>query len=248
MKCLGHICLLFLSLLYGCNKPDAPDCFKSNGKEQRETRFVGKFNSVEVNNNVYVTIYQGNDFKVEVLGPKNELTKIETLLQDTLLVIKNKNECAFVRGYKRKVQVYVTLPKLKYAKNNSVFSMQLAAGFKQDTLQLRNENSGDIVVNGNYGQVYVSSHGNGDVRLNGVCDQLLIYTNGLNFIYGQNMVVKSYAYVATLSIGDVYINGSELDQLDCHIHKSGNVYYTGNPQVFNNTFEDYGSGKIIKLP
>ena len=247
MKKNYTIAVLIVLLLNACNKQNAPDCFKTNGKESRETRNIAPFNSIEVNNNIQTYIYQGSTFKVEVVGPRNLLPKVETILADTMLRISNKNECAFVRGYKRKIQVFITMPKLKYAKNNSVTNMEISPLFKQDTISLRNENSGDILVNGNYNQVYVSSHGNGDVHLNGNANQLLIYTNGLNYIYAQNMLVKDYVYVATLSLGDVYINGDQLRQLDCHIHRSGNVYYTGSPLVFNNTFEDFGKGQIIKL-
>jgi Putative auto-transporter adhesin, head GIN domain len=247
MKKLLPIALLLLLLFGNCNKSSAPDCFKSNGNESREIRNLAKFNSIELNNNVHAYIYQGNEFKVEVVGPKNLLAKVQTNVNDTMLQIFNKNECAFVRGYKRKIQVFITLPKLKYAKNNSVASMEISPLYTGDTISLRNENSGDIILNGNYNQVYVSSHGNGDVRMYGKANQLLIYTNGLNYIYAQQMEVKDYVYVASLSLGDVYINGTQLKELDCHIHRSGNIYYTGNPLVFNNTFEDFGTGKIIKI-
>ncbi len=243
-----HLRILFLALVFcSCNKDSAPDCFKSNGKEASELRPLKGFNTVEVNNNVITYIFQGNEFKVEVIGPKNLLKKVETTLKDSILVISNKNECAFVRGYKRKIQVMITLPSLKLAKNNSVSEMNISPLFKQDTISLRNENSGDIVLSGAYSIIYVSSHGNGDVRLNGDCKQLLIYTNGLNYIYAQNMSVHEYAYVATLSLGDVYINGTYLKQLDYHIHNKGNIYYTGQPLIYNNTFEDFGTGKLIKL-
>ncbi|MEI6021083.1 MAG: DUF2807 domain-containing protein [Bacteroidota bacterium] len=241
--------IIFLSVIIfcSCNKDSAPDCFKSNGREANEIRDIKGFNAVEVNNNVQVYIYQGNAYKIEVIGPKNLLKKVEIALRDTVLSISNKNECAFVRGYKRKIQVFVTMPKLKYAKNNSVANMEISPLFKQDTISVRNENSGDIILNGSYSQIYVSSHGNGDVRLKGDCNELLIYTNGLNYIYGQNMLVHNYAYVATLSLGDVYINGSQLKQLDYHIHNAGNIYCTGTPITFNNTFENFGKGKLIKL-
>jgi hypothetical protein len=242
-----YLILIAFVVFCSCNKDSAPDCFKSNGKEASDLRYFTPFKAILVNDNIEIHLFQGNEYKAEVIGPKNLLPKIITSINDTTLVIKNTNKCNFVRGYKRKIQVWITLPKINYCENNSVSTFEIDPNFVQDTLRVRCASSGDLILNGKYKSLFISNHGNGNVILDGECKELLIYTSGLNFIYAQKMVVKEYVYVASLSLGDVYINGGILIQLDCHIHNAGNIYYTGNPVVFNKTSENFGKGKIIKL-
>ena len=232
-------------VIVSCNKDSSSDCFKKNGNESRELRLLGAFKSILVNQNINVHLYQGNEFKVEVIGPHNLIPKIKTTIHDTTLVIENDNRCNFVRGYKRKIQVFITVPKISYCEHNSVGTFVIDQSFSQEILSVRCGNSGDMYVNGNYNKILASSHGNGNVILNGECDDFAVYSNGENFIYAENLIVKGYAFVGTNSLGDVYVNGSNLKQLDCAIHSKGNVYYTGNPLVNNTTTDIIGSGKII---
>ena len=105
------IVYLFLFLLStSCEKGHSADCFKSNGSDITETRYPGDFKNIEVSAQMDVYIYQGNEYKVEVTAGKHIIENIKTTVTNNLLSIENTSVCNFVRGYKRKVKINITVP------------------------------------------------------------------------------------------------------------------------------------------
>lgn len=229
-----------------CKKENAFDCFKSNGSEVSEVRNLPSFKSVEVSNKIDVMILKGSEFKVEVVAGKHIISNISTKVENGDLKIRNNNECNFVRGYKRTIRVNITLPHLEIIKNDGVGTVRFADDFAQDTLVVRAESSGDIHVNGTFGQIRTSSHGNGDIYINGRSKSLLVYSNGTNFLYAKGLTVKDYVYIETLSIGDCHIKADSLGQLDYNIQDTGNLYYTGEPGLVQNVASAPGAGRAIR--
>lgn len=137
------------------------------------------------------------------------------------------------------------MPYLKFIKNNGVSTINIQ-NFNQDTLVVRAESSGDINISGNYNEIRTSSHGNGDMYVSGTANSFNIYTNGTNFVHAENLVVKNFVFVQTLTLGDCFINGSELQEFVYNIGSSGNVYYTGNPPIITDVSEVKAKGKVIK--
>lgn len=239
--------IFYILFVLSCKKENAFDCFKSSGSDISETRILGNFNSIELKNKVDVNITNGNDFKIEVVAGKHIIKNISTKVVNGVLVIENENTCNFVRGYKRIVTVNVTLPKLEgIVKNNGVGTIRFEQNYIQDTLVVRTESSGDIYVNGKYNQIRTSAHGNGDIYLNGLCNSLYVYTFGTNYLKAENLIIKDYAFVETLSLGDCYLNVDNIQKFDYNIHRSGNIYYTGNPITINDFSSKDGTGQAIK--
>ena len=118
--------------------------------------------------------------------------------------------------------------------------------FSQDTLLVLAESSGDIHINGAYNEIRTSSHGNGDIYLDGVANRLYVYSNGINFLRGSNMLITDYIFVETLSIGDCHINAGSATKLDYHIWSTGNIYYKGNPPEINNVGTGVEKGQLIR--
>lgn len=229
---------LWSLILVTCKKENAFDCFKSTGKTISEFRDVGDFKEIEMNDKINVTIYQGNDFKVEVLAGENIIKNVYTKVSEGVLIIDNNNKCNFVRGYKHQIHVNITVPSIKLVSNKGVSTLKFADDFYQDTLVVRIENSGDAYVNGTYNQIRTSTHGNGDFYLNGKTNSLFVYTNGTNYVRAQNLEVKDYVFIETITIGDCYINATGLKKFDYHIKSDGNIYYSGQPMEINNVGKD----------
>jgi hypothetical protein len=82
--------------------------------------------------------------------------------------------------------------------------------------------------------------------VSGTANSFNIYTNGTNFVHAENLVVKNFVFVQTLTLGDCFINGSELQEFVYNIGSSGNVYYTGNPPIITDVSEVKAKGKVIK--
>ena len=235
-------------ILFSCKKENAFDCFKSTGKNISEIRTLEDFRKIEVNDQINVTIYSGSEFKVEVFAGEHIIKNISTTVSNGTLQITNNNKCNFVRGYKREVNVNVTLPYLEHISNLGVGTIKLAEDFKQDTLLARIESSGDIYINGTFNEIRTSTHGDGDFYISGTANSFYIYSNGTNFVRAENFVVKKYTFVETLTLGDCFINGTDLENFAYHIESDGNIYYTGEPGSIVNAgnSNDPGNGKAIK--
>lgn len=237
---------LFLLFFISCKKENSKDCFKPNGKEVTEVRTPGSFTSIELNDKIELNISYGPETKVEVTSGKNIIKNIVTEVKDGILKIANNNKCNFVRGYKRKTTVNVTMPYIYSVLNNSVSKIEIKEGFEQDSVRIRAESSGDIHLNGKFYFINSHSNGNGDIYLEGSCTKLFVFTNGTNFLNAGNLDVSDYAYVITLGIGDCHVNAEHLNQLDYLIIGEGNVYYKGIPKSLTGSFDPAAKGKILQ--
>jgi hypothetical protein len=222
------------------------DCLKSNGSEVTVQRNLGTFNEIIVNDKIDLTVIQGSEFRVEVTAGKNIIDNIAIENRHSVLEINNNNKCNFVRGYKRRVLVTVTVPFIKRVTNNGVGTVRFGNDFVQNTIFVRAENSGDVHVHGNFSKLQTSSHGNGDIYLNGSCDTLFVYMFGTNFLRAENLKINDYTFIETISIGDCSLNAPSGGTLECNLWRSGNIYYSGDPAVVNNFSDGSAKGRLIK--
>jgi hypothetical protein len=228
-----------------CTKDNAVDCFKSNGSDKTETRYLDRFDSVKVNDKFDVTISSGSEYKVEVIAGKHIIKNIFTKVKNGELIIENNNRCNFVRGYKRKMQVHITTPYLKRIFHNGVGPVTFE-NFTQDTVNVKAENSGDTYLNGTFDVINTSSHGNGDMYLSGWTRNLNVYSKGTNYTHAENLTVRDYIFISTSSLGDTYLNANGLGLLDYYVWSDGNIYYTGKPASIRELSDGSAKGQVIK--
>jgi hypothetical protein len=241
----ASVALLGAVLLIACKKENRLDCFTPNGEDTSETRTLSSFDSVEVFDKIDLVVHPGLSHSVVVTGGKKILHNIKTDVRGGRLFIDNRNTCNFVRGYKRHIKVDVYMPYLKFLKNSGVGPATISGDRVQDTLVVRAENSGDIIVDGTYTELRTSTHGNGDVYLHGSSKRLFVYTYGTNYVHGEKITIKEYAFIHSLTLGDCIINADSLNELECNIEGPGNIYYTGHPAVFNDfSDKDQYSGRV----
>jgi len=221
-------------------------CFRSNGSDVREVRYPGEFKTVEAYDNLEVTIFQGSEFKVEVTAGAHIIKSITTEVKDNVLTLDNTNKCNFVRGYKRKVRMKVTLPYIIQVSNYGVGPITLSENFKQDYIFIKAENSGDTYINGTYEEIRTSSHGNGDMYFSGFSKRLMIYSYGTNYTRAENLRVSDYIFIATKSLGDAYFTLDGLKTIEYSIFDQGNIYYRGNPMIMRDVSEVAAKGKAIQ--
>lgn len=236
---------LLVLVMLACKPENRLDCFKGTGADVLETRYPGPFDSLDVIDHFDVELSTGTEYKVEVKAGKNIIGNIKTSVKNGELILENLNKCNFVRGYKRKVHIQVTVPKLKKVYHTGVGPLTIR-NFYQDTLNVRSGNSGDMYIYGNFMVINASTHGNGDIYYNGTARELLVYTNGINFVRAENMQVSDHIYISTYSLGDAHFNFSGLKLFDYYIWGTGNIYYTGTPASIVNLGETSTKGKLIK--
>ncbi len=238
---------LFLFLLFSaCSKQSAGDCFKSTGPETTEVRYPGTFNTIELYANMELTIIKSNACKVELIGGKNVLKNMSTKVTGSVLSLENLNKCNFVRGYKKKIKANIYLPYLKNLINYGVASIHMDEAFVQDSIKLAAESSGDIFVSGNFDYIHAISNGNGDLYLKGNCKSFYLYSNGTNFVWAQDLIISNDAYVETHTLGDCYINATQLKKFEYSVVKAGNIYYSGSPTKISDFSPAGAKGKAIQ--
>jgi hypothetical protein len=232
--------------VFSCKKENATDCFKPNGKEVTEIRNLPAFNQIVVFDKMAVYIQQGPEYRVEISGGKQVLKNFYSEVKDSVLQLDNRNTCNFVRGYKRQISVKITVPYVRQITNDGVGGVTLAENFNQDAIFIRAENSGDTYINGTYGEVRTSSHGNGDIYIKGSAKRLMVYMNGTNFMHAQNLRVSDYVFISNYSLGDATVQAQGLGGMDCKLWSSGNIYYSGTPGSIRDLSEVRTTGKIIQ--
>jgi hypothetical protein len=235
--------ILILSFYFNsCKKENAFDCIKPTGKIISETRNVSNFHTIIVEDKIDVYLKQDN-FNVMVKAGKNLINNVRTEVKNETLYVSNNNKCNFIRDPKKKIEVYIDLPYLKYLKHIGSGNIYSLNTFIQDSLIIRMETPGDVHLQVQTHYLGGSTHGNGDLYVSGKTDYFYYNFNGTNFIYAENLQVNNYIYLESHSVGDAFVNADNIG-MDVALFTNGNVYYSGNPVFLN--YSSKGKGKVVK--
>jgi hypothetical protein len=238
------IVFLLAVIMNSCKKENLYDCFKVGGKDETRIRELSGFKKVIVEDKIDVHILQGPFYEVKVEAGKNLHINIKTQIRDSGLFISNHNRCNFLRSPKKRIKVYITMPRLNYIENNGVGTVYFDNQMKTDTIRTNQTNSGDIFLNAKVGGIRTSTHGNGDLHIQGHTVECFNYTNGTNYLYLEGLTIQNYIFIETYSIGHCYINAPLNGPIGANIWSRGNIYYKGNPTSID--FEQHDKGTVIK--
>lgn len=230
-------------LLTTCKKENLCDCFKGTGKQTAEERNLDAFTQVFVDDEIDVHLIEGNEFKAKVEAGKQVINLIKTNVSNGVLTITDKNKCDFTRDYKRKVIVYITLPKLRKIENNGLGDVYMDSQFTCDTLNYYLSNSGNLHLNLNANIVYGGMHGNGDVYMKGTVNESSIFAGGQGYFYGFEALAQKVILTLNTS-GRMEVNVNDLLKIDMYERSTGDIYYKGYPStIWKATFA--GKGKLL---
>jgi hypothetical protein len=240
---------LFLSALVGtnwkCNKENACDCIHGTGTIVQEERQLPVFHSVYVEDNVNLIFQEDTVQKILVQAGKQLIKLVKTEMRGDELYIHNDNKCNFSRRYDIPINVYI-----HYVRNQFYHVKSKATSFisntnpcTSDSIDLDIESSGDINFKmGGTGAVFTHQHGAGDVTITGTCDQVIIYSIGTGFTTTDGCT-NNYTWVYTTTTGIITVD--PINQLNCEIAGSGNIYYKGSPPIISNS--ETNTGKLLPL-
>jgi hypothetical protein len=236
-----HLFILSLTLLLfgGCKKENRCDCIKRTGTIITDTRSVPFFDKITAEGNVKVYITQDSIQEVKVQAGEHLISLIETEVVDGTLFIRNKNRCNWTRSYKNPLNVYITLPKLKYLTSDGTGDITSLNTLTTDTMDVQTKNSGNIELTINNSEIRTHMHGGGDVTLHGSTQEHDISIGGTAYLYCQDLHT-SYTYLHAFTIGLCYVNVTNL--FICQLDDIGDVYCYGNPSDIQKTVD--GKGKI----
>ncbi len=233
-----------LMCLFSCKKENLCDCVKTTGSHKVEYRSLQNFRCIYLKDKMDLYITQDSSYEVRVEAGSNLMGLIKTELDGETLKVFNNNRCNWVRGYKHKINVYVSAPYFKHLKNEGLGTIKSTNTITQDEISIRVENSGDVNLDVNANTVICSSHGNGDTYLSGTTHNLQSDYNGTNYLYAYGLTITNYVYLHSVSIGHAYINAPNNGLMDIQIDRAGNIFYKGNPSTINLTQK--GKGRLIQ--
>lgn len=220
------------------------DYVKFSGPIVTREREISGFHSIHVKDKIDLFLTQGSNWEVKVEAGKNYHINIKTDVKDSVLFIANENKGTSMKNPRKKIRIFITMPKVKLIESRGVGVTTFTNRFVQDSLSLRLFLSGDIHANMDVSVFQTVSHGNGDVYAEGYANRCSNYTNGTNFIYEEGLIVKDNIYVESFTVGHCYINAPLNGPIEGHIWSTGNVYYKGTPTSIN--LISHKSGSLIK--
>lgn len=242
---IKHLFLVFslAVLCNSCKKGHEYDLFKTTGPVETRTREVSDFDRIELHDNMDVYLSYGPKFEVKLEAGKNLHSGIVSDVSGTTLILKNENVMNILRSHEIRIKFYITMPYIKNIDHLGVGTIQFDNRFTQDTLRVKATSTGDTHVNIDVKYFSTSSHGGGDIYMAGYADRSYHYMYGTNFIYANDLNVKNYRFIETISIGHCYLK-TQGDTLEANIWADGNIYYTGLPSVIK--YQQHAKGDILK--
>lgn len=240
MKSLIQLSILFLFFSTACKKDNKSDCFKGTGEIITETREISGFDSIYVQNNINVVITIDTIWEIKVEAGENMLPKIITKVDNGKLSLSNINQCNFVRSFKNSIIVFIKLPSIKGIETDGDGYIKSTNIIKVDKLDIKTNNTGDLDLLLNAGNVSTYIHGSSDVILTGTTAFHNVSIRGTGFAKCSELVTQETMLYSNTT-GNAYVN--VIKDLNATIAGSGNVYYSGNPKEIKSKI--IGSGQLL---
>lgn len=239
---LNSLIVLLLLFCSACDKDHSFDCFRSTGAVTTETRTVGDFYEICLEDNVNLYITQDTTLSQNYLyveAGENLIAGIETEVSEGILYLRNANRCNWVRSYKVPVNVYL------FCRSLFVFDYRGAGDIKAmntvvaDTLEFNFWGaSGCVTMDVRCKKVKVHQHtGCGDAELTGVCQEAYYYTRNAGQIRCSGLHTP-LAMIDSKNTNDSFIFAD--DHLIAGVRYTGNVWYAGHPHLIDSVTTERG--------
>ena len=212
---------------------------KGNGTIITKTRTVSDYDKIAVAGSFEVKLFKGKEGEISIKTDENLMEYIIIEVKNGDLKIKTKKGYN-IRGSKT---IIITVPfndisVVSLAGSGDVYSDDV---INSSYLKLSLAGSGDFNLAVSSKNLSISIAGSGNMTLKGNCNECKCEIVGSGNINGY----KLKALIATVKIagsGNVRINA--INEIHAKSVGSGNIYYSGNPNIEKTT--SVGSGSIKK--
>jgi hypothetical protein len=222
--------LVALLLLVACNSDSASDCFQSSGDIIREEVTVDDFTKITVFENVALVLKQGPQIKVEVETGKNLRNEIEVAVEDGRLLLRDSNDCNYVREYGL-TKIYVTAPNIDEIRSSTGLKIQSDGVLAYPILRLISEsfiNSESETTDGEF-----------DLELD--ANNVSVLVNGIAYF---KLRGNTTFLIVTIAAGDSRVEAEDLiaGSVDLN-HRGSNDIQVNPQQVIKGVLR--GTGDVI---
>ena len=149
MKIIRNI--IFLFLVFSCDSENANDCFQKAGSIIQQDFVVGSFDKILVNRDIELVVKDGLQQRVIVETGSNLLNDVSVEVIDGQLILKDNNNCNFVRDY-GVTKVFVTSPNIKEIRSSTQYDIRSDGVLSFNSLTILSEDFGtpDTFTNANF--------------------------------------------------------------------------------------------------
>ncbi|MDP2386102.1 MAG: head GIN domain-containing protein [Bacteroidota bacterium] len=245
LNLIKNIFLLLFSLVLftTCKKENMCDCFKGTGSETSETRELGAFDEILVQDKMDVHISKGTNYSAKIEGGKNVIKLIKTKIENGVLTLSDDNRCDFTRSYKKKITVYITVPNLNRIQQDGLGDVYMDTNFVCDTFRYAISNSGNLHLDINSTIVFGGMHGNGDIFMKGIVGENVVHAIGQGFYHGYDVTANNVILTLRTS-GKMEVNVNSFLKIDMLNRSTGDILYKGYPTSIYKNIQ--GTGKLVE--
>lgn len=237
--------ILLLILLFSftnCSKDHLFDCTKSTGNEIEESRTIGKFKNIHMDNDVDIILYSDTTDFVRVKSGSHLIDGIITEVDGNTLYIRNENKCNWVRSFGNKYTVTIGMKNPEHIETYGSGNL-----FCNDTIRTDEFFFDSWNASGSFHFIFnnrivhlVNNIGRTDIHASGVSAVAYSFINDVGILDASSLTTNLF-YIRNSSTGDLRINVQS--ELTAEIKYNGNIYYSGNPYKIDRTIT--GNGTLI---
>lgn len=234
------LCLLIAGIIFLMPVVSYSGGIHSVNNGSLTARNVSNFTGISCHGDFKVSVKTGAKESVYLKASDADLSKIETVVENGILKIRNKKGFRF-NARSGKVNVFVTVKKLHKLDVNGAGLINFQTILQTENLQTRVNGSGQIFLSAAVQKLNALISGSGQILISGTANLANVVVSGSGNFKGLNLKTK-IANVKLLGSGEANINSE--NEINAVLSGSGNIYYTGNAKM-NQTV--YGRGNISKV-
>ena len=206
-----------------------------------KTFHVSAFDAIESNSVANIHFFQGPSTSVRAEGNKELIDRLNVNVKNEKLIIEMSKSGFKNNNLKnKKLDIYISSPTLNLIEMEGVGNFLFEKAFHSPKLEIISDGVGNLKAdNINCEQMFIRSHGVGNIQLAGKAVDVTILSDGVGNIKAEKLVAQ-HASVNSSGVGNVIFNCSE--SMDVELSGVGNAIYYGNPKVKNISKD--GVGKI----
>jgi hypothetical protein len=226
-----------------CLKEDSRCITQTGASIYDEREITNPIDSIVLDGDVNLHITKGDKYRLYLKAGEKLLPGLQTTQTGRLLTISDENQCDFLRDMGAPVDIYLTLPSLRYLKVKSSGIIETIGRFKSDSLVVESWGGGGyLFLDIDVVHCWIYQHGgNVDFTIKGSATFNYIYWISYAPI-DCSQLETGYSHIVHKGSNNIKIKVNNV--LHAEIHSIGDIVYTGNPGSIG--IISNGTGNVIK--
>jgi len=227
---IGVIVFFMLAMLiYMRTNLTTQSLVEDTSEWQTQIRKVDAFHEISVHTAANVYLSQG-DTKFEMRGSEEMLAKLDVLIKDGRLIVKNKDDNSFSTR-SNKASLYISTDSLTFLQHSGVGSIESSTVLTYPSWKINTSGANDASLELECNDFRYSQSGVGSIGIAGTTNYVSYFNSGAGSMDGSEFVAKQ-ADVNGSGVGSFYVHATE--QLNINLSGAGSVNYKGNPRIQQN--------------